>query len=142
MFGGVITEFRTRTFPAGVGEQQLAFHYICGGDSAASCELSVEIEERSATSYSRREVWSLQDSDKAIGATALKSSSWSHKIINLPASSPDTETQVIFKKYFSDQNLSDENICLSINKLSSYNLQLNYYTLYYSTVDIYIISSR
>ena len=93
MFGGVTTDFRTRTFPPGAAQHQLALHLICGGDNAAACELWVDVEEMSATSYSRRTVWSLPDTDKAIGATALQSSSWAHKTIDLPAS--DKYSQVI-----------------------------------------------
>ena len=94
----MVTEFRTRTFPPGVSGHQLALHFICGGDSAAACFLSVDIEERSPTSFSRRSIWSLPDSDKAIGAAALASTSWNHKIIDLPAS--DKESQVIIKTLY------------------------------------------
>ena len=45
MFGGVTTEFRTRTFPPGASGHQLAFHYICGGDNEEACEISVDAEE-------------------------------------------------------------------------------------------------
>ena len=55
----------------------------------------MDIEERSATSFSRRTVWTLPDSQKAVGASALSSSSWSHAIVNLPPS--DKESQVIIK---------------------------------------------
>ena len=93
MFGGVSTEFRTRTFPPGASGHQLALHFICGGDNAEACDLSVDLEEMSATSYSRTTTWSLPDTDKAIGSSALQSGSWGHKIVNLPPS--DKYSQVI-----------------------------------------------
>ena len=36
-----------------------------GGNDAEACEISVELEEKSATSYSKRTVWTLDDSNKA-----------------------------------------------------------------------------
>ena len=94
-YGSVISEVRTRAVPGGMDGLQLALHYICGGDSAAACSLSVEVEERSATSHSRQNVWSLPDSDKAIGASALSNSTWSHQIINIPRI--ETESQLIIR---------------------------------------------
>ena len=38
---------------------------IPGGNDAEACEISVELEEKSATSYSKRTVWTLDDSNKA-----------------------------------------------------------------------------
>ena len=87
---------------------------IPGGNDAEACEISVELEEKSATSYSKRTVWTLDDSNKAnkrmknihypysllcvikaIGAAALSNTSWSHVTINLPAT--ETETLITLK---------------------------------------------
>ena len=74
--------------------------------------MSVELEEKSATSYKKRTVWTLADSDKvketaenihiiiiviikAIGAAALSNASWAHATINLPAT--ETESLVTLK---------------------------------------------
>ena len=69
----------------------------------------MELEEKSATSYNKRTVWTLADSDKvkenvnihliitiqAIGAAALSNASWAHATINLPAT--ETESLVTLK---------------------------------------------
>ena len=95
MFGGVKSELKTRTLPPGMKGHQMSFHYICGGNDAEACELSVELEEKSPTSYSKRTVWTLDDSEKAIGASALANVTWSHATINLPPT--ETESLVTLK---------------------------------------------
>ena len=113
-YGSVISEVRTRAVPGGMDGLQLALHYICGGDSAAACSLSVEVEERSATSHSRQNVWSLPDSDKAIGASALSNSTWSHQMINIPRI--ETESQLIIRteyNYLEGGGLGLDNIVLT-----------------------------
>ena len=124
MFGGVISEVKTRTLPPSIRGHQLSFHYICGkfmfgskcvsclcghknfqnqipillyliagGNSESSCKMSVDVEEKSATSYSKRTVWTLDDSFKTIGASNMQSSTWNHTTINLVPT--ETESNVI-----------------------------------------------
>ena len=106
MFGGVRSKIKTRHMPAGMFGHQLSFHYICGefmkshssfsnnislgGNTVDACNIKVNIEEKSALSYSKTVLWELEDSKKAIGAANLLSSTWNHVTIDLPASSKET----------------------------------------------------
>ena len=50
----------------------------------------VDMEEKSATSYSKRTIWTLDDSLKAIGASNLLSTNWNHATINFPPTEYET----------------------------------------------------
>ena len=117
MFGGVTTEFRTRTFPPGASGHQLALHLICGGDNTEACDISVHVEEMSATSYSRTKTWSLPPTDKAIGSSALASGSWTHKIVDLPPSEENSQVTITAKHlYDSGGGVGLDNIVYTSNK--------------------------
>ena len=99
----------------------LAFHFICGGDSVSACLLSVELEQRSPTSISRNIIWSLPDSDKAVGASALSNTSWSHQTIKIPRT--ETESQVIIRteyNYLDGGGIGLDNIVLSSSRQCSH----------------------
>ena len=64
--------------------------YFLGGNTVDACNIKVNIEEKSALSYSKTVLWELEDSKKAIGAANLLSSTWNHVTIDLPASSKET----------------------------------------------------
>ena len=120
-FGSVISELRTPAVPGGMTDLLLAFHFICGGNSVSACLLSVELEQRSPTSISRNIIWSLPDSDKAVGASALSNTSWSHQTIKIPRT--ETESQVIIRteyNYLDGGGIGLDNIVLSSSRQCSH----------------------
>ena len=71
----------------------ILLYLIAGGNSESSCKMSVDVEEKSATSYSKKTVWTLDNSFKTIGASNMQSSTWNHTTINLAPT--ETESNVI-----------------------------------------------
>ena len=65
-----------------------------GGDDASACEINIYLEDRSALSYKKELVWSLDDSKKSIGAAALQSTTWNHVTIDLPPSSVEKKVKM------------------------------------------------
>ena len=71
----------------------ILLYLIAGGNSEISCKMSADVEEKSATSYSKKTVWTLDNSFKTIGASNMQSSTWNHTTINLAPT--ETESNVI-----------------------------------------------
>lgn len=90
---------------------------VSGGNTASSCKISVDVEEKTATSYSKRTVWTLDDSLKSIGATNLSSTTWQHTTIQLAPT--EAESLVIINlehDYINSGGVGLDNVVFSSTK--------------------------
>ena len=60
---GVVSEVTSRPIPPGTAGHAVSFHYICGGEAATECDITVEILQRTAASTSKQIVWQTQASN-------------------------------------------------------------------------------
>ena len=85
--------------------------FLSGGNTADACQIYVDMEEKSATSYSKRTIWTLDDSLKSIGSSNMMSTNWDHATIYLPPSDFETLVRTKLRIKLSEIFISDISPC-------------------------------